>query len=171
MQDFDFNADCENCAALCCVSHAIDKSDFFAFDKPAGVPCKNLSIHSQCKIHDGLEEKGCKGCKHYTCYGAGQYVTQELFEGHSWQESADILEPMMRAFLSLKQIHENLFLLETAKKLPLNNKHLETLRYLKAKLVPEGGWKIEDLSKFDVETMRSDVRSFLNTLRDVASQQ
>lgn len=72
--DMDLRADCSRCAALCCVALAFDRSEDFAFDKPAGVPCPNLD-GNVCKIHDHLEEAGCRGCAHYECFGAGQRVT------------------------------------------------------------------------------------------------
>lgn len=113
-------SDCSNCAALCCVTFEFEVSDDFAISKPAETACPNLDEHSQCKVHDKLEEQGFRGCAVYECHGAGQRVTQELFEGRSWQQDPTLLQPMSRSFRQVRRLHELLMLLETAGTLPLS---------------------------------------------------
>jgi hypothetical protein len=110
--------DCQRCAALCCLL-AFDRSALFAFDKPAGVPCPHLDRH-RCGIHRDREHAGFGGCARYDCHGAGQRVTQELFQGRSWRDHPDLTGPMLEAFLAMREAHEWLWLLEAAAALPLD---------------------------------------------------
>jgi hypothetical protein len=61
---------------LCCVLLPFARSADFAFDKPAGEPCRHLATDHRCRIHDRLGESGMRGCVAYDCFGAGQAVTQ-----------------------------------------------------------------------------------------------
>ena len=61
---------------LCCVLLPFARSADFAFDKPAGEPCRHLATDHRCRIHDRLVESGMRGCVAYDCFGAGQAVTQ-----------------------------------------------------------------------------------------------
>jgi hypothetical protein len=78
-------ADCSRCAGLCCVVPAFYSVQGFAFDKPAYSACKYLTLENRCAIHTGLAARGFSGCVAFDCYGAGQRVTQELFNGMSWR--------------------------------------------------------------------------------------
>ena len=93
--------DCSGCAALCCVALAFDRSEHFAFDKPAGVRCRHLLSDNTCAIHDHLELRGFGGCARYDCHGAGPR-TIELFG-----EDFD-------AFAVMRDVHEMLFLLDAS---------------------------------------------------------
>ena len=84
-------ADCEQCAALCCVALAFDKSEWFPIDKPNGVVCPQLDGSNRCKIYDTREALGYNGCLNFDCHGAGQRVTQEVFGGRSWREDPALL--------------------------------------------------------------------------------
>jgi len=97
--------DCHRCAALCCVALAFDRSSSFAFDKAAGVPCRNLR-GIECAIHDALEASGCSGCARYDCAGAGQRVCEEVFGGRSWRDDPSLLAPMMDAFRVMREVQE-----------------------------------------------------------------
>lgn len=99
------SADCSSCAALCCMALAFDKGPRFALDKPAGVPCPNLSRH-KCSIHSALDDKGYAGCTAYSCNGAGQRVVQELYDGQSWQDDPALIAPMIESFRHLRQLHD-----------------------------------------------------------------
>lgn len=67
-------SDCARCAALCCVELAFDRSEAFAFDKPAGEPCRHLQAN-RCSVHALREESGLGGCVAYECFGAGPRAT------------------------------------------------------------------------------------------------
>ncbi len=114
MTSEDFLHDCTRCAALCCMAPQIVKSARFPIDKPAATACPNLDGCGLCRIHDDREAHGFKGCIDFTCLGAGQVVTQDLFGGRSWQDDPALLDPMARAFLDLYRVQEARWLLMTA---------------------------------------------------------
>lgn len=115
----DLKADCSQCAALCCLALALDAGDRFAIDKPAGLPCPNLAGHA-CAIHSQLEAKGYSGCVAYDCLGAGQRVTQQLYDGLSWKDLPKLAGPMITSFAGMRAIHQRLELLVAAGALPLS---------------------------------------------------
>ncbi len=128
-------ADCDACAALCCVGLALDKGAAFAIDKPAGVPCPNLSGHA-CTIHADLDARGFSGCVRFNCAGAGQR-TIALFDGASWRDDPDLLAPMLDTFRHLRRLHDLLGLLVAADTLPLTPREQATREELLAALCPD----------------------------------
>ncbi|WP_373044866.1 hypothetical protein [Vulgatibacter sp.] len=107
----DLVADCAACAALCCVAPSFERGEDFAFDKPAGVRCPNLTGDDRCAIHAELAARGCGGCVVYDCHGAGQRTTRAC------AGQPDAVRD--RAFLVIRGIHEQLWLLtEAAKRCP-----------------------------------------------------
>ena len=112
-------ADCGACAALCCLALAFDRGGDFAFDKPAGTPCPNLSGHA-CSIHDRLDAAGFPGCVRYDCQGAGQRVLAEVTQGRSWRDDPALRGPMMTAFADMRAVQARLELLTAAAALPLS---------------------------------------------------
>lgn len=165
MTDPVLTADCALCADLCCVALAFDKSDQFAIDKPSGVPCQNLETCGGCSIHKNLEKDGYKGCTIYTCNGAGQRTTQEVFKGEIWQDRPELLKPMMQAFQTMRMIHEFLILLGEAGKLPLTAAHKAELGNLRDMLAPSSEWTPALLSEFETGPAPADIRSFMKSLR------
>ena len=161
-------ADCSQCAGLCCVALAFDKSDMFAFDKPAGRPCRNLTPACKCSIHDQLEPDGFAGCVRYDCGGAGQRVTQTIFKGASWQSDPALLGPMMEAFRTMRSVHENIILLRAAKSLPLDKNQRSALAAFEQDMHPHAGWDVTNLSGFEQSDITKRIQKFLRGLRDVA---
>jgi hypothetical protein len=98
--DATLTPDCARCAGLCCVDLAFSRGPSFAFDKAAGERCRHLGADHGCGIHADLRERGMTGCTVYECFGAGQYVVQELGD-HS-------------AFAVVVRLHEMLVLLDQA---------------------------------------------------------
>ncbi|HET6315957.1 MAG TPA: pentapeptide repeat-containing protein [Chloroflexota bacterium] len=111
-------ADCANCVALCCVALAFTISGDFAINKPAGVPCPHLQNDFRCGIHAQLRQRGFKGCAVYDCFGAGQRVSQVTFAGVDWRQQAHLAAPMFAAFGVMRQLHELLWHLTEALRLP-----------------------------------------------------
>ena len=87
----ELTADCTRCVGLCCVVLPFSRSADFAFDKPAGTPCRHLAADARCGIHASLRESGMRGCVAYDCFGAGQSVTETDRIPH---------------FLVVEQVHE-----------------------------------------------------------------
>lgn len=105
--------DCARCAALCCIAFEFEKSAEFSIDKPAEVPCPNLDRCGQCGIYEERLDRGFSGCLQYDCLGAGQRVVA-AFDGQTWMDEPEILGPMLRAFATMRRVHDLLSLLATA---------------------------------------------------------
>lgn len=113
MNDY-LKSDCKNCFGLCCVALPYAKSADFPFDKDDGEPCRNLASDNGCGIHEELREKGFRGCVSYECFGAGQHVSQTLYEGHDWRNNAPRSKEMFTVFPIVQQLHEMLWYLSQA---------------------------------------------------------
>ena len=110
----ELRADCSRCAGLCCTVPAFAVSSDFAIDKPSHTPCPNLAGDFGCSIHSELRERGFPGCTVYECFGAGQRVVQELYEGRDWRSAPEIRQEMFAAFEVVERLHELLWYLEDA---------------------------------------------------------
>jgi len=160
-------ADCSQCAALCCVLLPFDKSQAFAFDKAGGEPCKHLDACNACSIHEQLSDRGFMGCIAFDCHGAGQRVVQDIFTGQTWRDNPALMTRMGRAFYSMRRIHELLLLLREADRLPLSQAQRKEHAVLLEKLAPETAWTEDSLEAFEISAAELDVRRFLSGLRDI----
>ena len=106
-------ADCSRCCGLCCTALYFSKVEGFPGDKEAGIPCIQLCEDFSCRIHSSLSGRRLKGCINYDCFGAGQTVTEIVFEGKSWCQLPDP-EEMFRIFLVELTLHEAMWYLEEA---------------------------------------------------------
>ncbi len=157
--------DCSSCASLCCVVFAFDRSESFAFDKAAGEVCRNLDDAGRCARFGEREDLGLKGCITYSCYGAGQKVTQDVFGGRTWRDDARLIQPMGDALSVLRRIHENLLLLESAAALPLDTAEQSRLYALQRALTPDSDWTQGTLKDYPLDKVSGDVSAFLKGLR------
>jgi uncharacterized protein YjbI with pentapeptide repeats len=112
--ELGLRADCASCFGLCCVALPFQASSDFAVDKPAGQPCANLQADFRCGIHDRLRESGYPGCTVYDCFGAGQKVSQQTFEGRDWRQDPGTARAMFAVFPVVRQLHELLWYLAEA---------------------------------------------------------
>lgn len=110
----ELRPDCNSCIGLCCVAPSFDTVQGFGYNKPAHIPCVNLRPDFRCAIHDNLSAHGFPGCITFDCYGAGQRVTQEIFEGATWRDSAQVAEKMFAIFMRMCVLHELMALLTIA---------------------------------------------------------
>jgi uncharacterized protein YjbI with pentapeptide repeats len=99
------------------VALSFERSSDFAYDKPAGTPCRNLQDDFRCGIHPRLRASGFSGCTVYECFGAGQRVTQ-LFGGRTWRDEPAIAADMFAAFTAMRGLHELLWYLTEALAIP-----------------------------------------------------
>lgn len=109
-------ADCSRCCGLCCVALALVKSPELAIEKQAHEPCPHLDASFRCSVHADLHGAGFSGCAAYDCYGAGQFVTQQVFAGRAWT-AVDDPALMFDVFTVVRDLFEQLALLETARAL------------------------------------------------------
>ncbi|UNX56067.1 pentapeptide repeat-containing protein [Georgenia sp. TF02-10] len=108
-------ADCGSCFALCCVALSFARSADFAITKPAGDPCPNLAADDSCTIHARLRPSGFKGCTVFDCFGAGQKVSRQTFDGVSWRADPETRAQMFAVFPVVRQLHEVLWFLNEAR--------------------------------------------------------
>jgi hypothetical protein len=107
-------ADCARCCGLCCVAPPFAAIQGFGFDKPADTPCRHLRADDRCTIHHELAARGFPACASFDCYGAGQWVTQHLFDGRSWRSSPAIAGRMFSLYATYRSLHELMALLDMA---------------------------------------------------------
>ena len=162
----DFTPDCSACAALCCMALAFDAGEDFAIDKPAGLPCPNLDADLGCTLYGRLDSAGFGGCARYDCRGAGQRVTQEVFDGGNWRDTPALAEPMIAAFGAMRRVHDGLELLLAAGRLDLPGPLEDEREDLLEAYAPAGGWTEERLAAFAASGARARLAAFLPRLRD-----
>ena len=165
MTTASLHADCAHCAALCCVTPSFDRSEDFAIDKPSGVPCPHLGSGNQCRIYTHREQTGFKGCINHDCFGAGQRVTQDIFEGRSWRDHPELLPAMVVAFSAMREVHRLLVLLNEAANLTLSKVERRHLDQFLNTLVPQAPWTVESLAAFEESDLSKRVQNFLQTLK------
>jgi len=144
---------------------AFDKSPSFAFSKNAETACANLDGAGLCAIHAHLMQKGFSGCVVYDCLGAGQRVTQELFDGRSWLEEPRLKTPMAQAFAVMRRIHTLLELLYATDALPLDAGERQQAGELIAQLNPPAGWSEDALKQAPMEEIATAAKAFLQSLK------
>jgi hypothetical protein len=104
-----FRADCARCCGLCCVVPDHLSVQGFPCDKPANTPCRHLDACNQCSIYNQRRDHGYSACEGHDCFGAGQWITQELLT-----DSPDIAERMFAAYRLWAPRFEAAALLEAA---------------------------------------------------------
>ncbi|WP_412752804.1 pentapeptide repeat-containing protein [Krasilnikovia sp. M28-CT-15] len=166
--DRSLRADCARCAGLCCVAPAFAKSSDFAIDKPAGRPCPNLRGDFRCGIHDHLRERGFGGCVVFDCFGAGQQVTQVTFGGRDWRAQPELAGPMFAALPVMRQLHELLWLLTEAMRLPGTARQHDRLRDALAETRRLTELSADELPTLDVDAHRRRVNPLLQRASESA---
>ena len=96
--------DCGKCSGLCCIALFFSPTDGFPDQKAAGEPCLNLRPDYRCKIHSQLKKEKMKGCIGYDCFGAGQQVTQVIYQGQTWQDLPQQSPEIFTIFTSVFQL-------------------------------------------------------------------
>ena len=153
-------SDCNNCFGLCCVALPYGQSADFPFNKDGGEPCRNLCSNNLCSIHDKLREKGFRGCVSYECFGAGQHVSQSIYNSKDWREGDKHAEEMFALFPLVQQLNEMLWYLQQS----LTLKETHSLHYKLRKIYEE---TVELTVKDPKEILKIDIvehRSKVNPL-------
>ncbi|MFF1635583.1 pentapeptide repeat-containing protein [Leifsonia sp. NPDC058248] len=154
-------ADCANCFGLCCVALAFARSADFAFDKAAGDPCVNLDDGFRCTIHPHLRDRGFKGCTVFDCFGAGQKVSQHTFAGESWRGDPGRRADMFAVFPVMRQLHELLWYLDEALRMPAAAPIRPDLLRASAEVEAITGFPAERILQTDLEDVRAPVADLL----------
>lgn len=161
-------ADCARCFALCCVAPAFSTSTDFAIDKPAGTPCPNLAADFRCGIHDQLRGRGFAGCTVYDCFGAGQRVAQVTFGGRDWRQDPTITGRMFAVFPIMRDVHELLWYLAEALRLPGVEPLRPELRAAFDDTVRLTDTEPDALLDLDVDALRRQINPLLVQASDLA---
>ncbi len=111
----ELKIDCSKCSGLCCTALFFSKLDGFPEDKMAGIPCFNLQTDFRCKIHAELTKEKMRGCLSYDCFGAGQKVTQTIYNNMNWHTVPEKAQEIFDVFLIVFQLHQILYFLHEAK--------------------------------------------------------
>ena len=157
----NLRSDCSNCFGLCCVALPYAKSADFAFDKDGGTPCRHLKSNYSCSIHKNLITTGFKGCVGYECFGAGQRVSQTIYEGNDWRDNKARGKEMFNVFPIVQQLHEILWYLSEALEFQATNSIHDDLRISfeeTERLIKQAP---ENILKIDVHEHRMKVRELL----------
>ena len=157
----DLRADCARCSALCCVALPYAASADFAYDKPAGRPCRHLE-ESSCSIHAQLPERGFPGCTVFDCLGAGQQVTQHTYDGLTWRDRPDLAGEIFAAFLIMRQLHELRWYLRQADRSDQPGDVRRRVRGLSDQTAGLANQRPEELLQCDVAGHRAAVDSVLS---------
>ncbi|MGN1181640.1 MAG: pentapeptide repeat-containing protein [Faecalibacillus sp.] len=116
-QSSQFVSDCCQCSGLCCIALYCFQSDGFPQDKPIGKPCIHLMNNYRCQIHQQLEEKKMKGCIGYDCFGAGQYLTHDIYHGITWKMHPEKITEICEMFIRIYRLFQMRFFLYESLKL------------------------------------------------------
>lgn len=157
----DLKSDCQNCFGLCCVALPYGKSADFPFNKDCGDPCRNLCSTNLCAIHSQLREKGFRGCVSYECFGAGQHVSQTIYNGRDWRDNKEHAEEMFAVFPIVQQLHEMLFYLKQALHLKETQSIRTSLQNSYEETVELSLRKPEAILQIDVSAHRRKVNTLL----------
>src|SRR3954470_10036535 len=147
-------ADCASCAGLCCVAPAFAKSSDFAIDKPAGTACRNLGDDFRCRIHERLEESGFHGCTVFDCFGAGQRLTLETFDGVDWRTDRANAAAMFASLPIMRQLHELMWYVTEALKLDEARRVHRELREALAETDRLAQGTLDELRRLDLDAYR-----------------
>ncbi|MDQ0662211.1 hypothetical protein QFZ35_000709 [Arthrobacter ulcerisalmonis] len=158
--------DCSQCFALCCTAFGFTRSADFAIDKPPATPCPNLAGDFSCTIHNRLRPRGFAGCTVFDCLGAGQAVSQRLFDGVSWREDPESAPDMFAAFKVLRQLHEMLWLLAEAGAKAYSPDTADGVRHLHAKVREIAKGDLKAVLAADVELLHGKVGAALQEVSE-----
>jgi uncharacterized protein YjbI with pentapeptide repeats len=164
----NLRADCVRCFGLCCVAPAFAVSADFAGDKPAGLPCAHLQADFRCGIHERLRACGYAGCVAYDCFGAGQHVAQVTFGGQDWRQTPGVARQMFDVFGVMRQLHELLWYLDQALRLPAARPLDAALRRAREDTEYLTRHSVASLLALDVATHREHVNPLLVRASELA---
>ena len=160
----ELTIDCKNCCGLCCTALYFSKDEGFPENKPAGKPCVNLEKNFRCRVHKELKQRKLKGCMAYDCFGAGQKVTQTVYQGKTWRDKGVRADEMYRIFLAVCQLHQMLWYLTEAEHLmPAADTH-KMIGHTIQKIDSLTRQAPEALLKVNVEECRQQTNQLLRTV-------
>jgi len=103
----------------------------------------------------------------FDCFGAGQYVSQNLFGGTSWNDRPDTSAEMFSVFAVVRQLHEMLWYLVEAAERASTSELSEPVAQHRSAIVQILDGDAPEVVACDVDRIRADVR---RTLMDVSEE-
>ncbi|HEU4946544.1 MAG TPA: pentapeptide repeat-containing protein [Kribbella sp.] len=134
----------------------------FAIDKGAGEPCPNLQPDFRCRIHSRLRQEGFQGCTVYDCFGAGQKVSRSTFGGQDWRNAPETAGQMFAVLPIMRQLHELLWYLTEALRLPQTSPIHSELRRALDETERLSNGSADELTQLDVAAQRQAVNELLS---------
>ncbi|MCB5239136.1 pentapeptide repeat-containing protein [Niallia circulans] len=156
----NLKSDCQNCFGLCCTALPFGKSADFPINKNGGEPCFHLCSNYSCSIHETLKDKGFHGCVSYECFGAGQHVSQSIYNGMDWREREHARE-MFEVFPLVQQLHEMLWYLHQTLTLKETSSFHGKLQMIYEDTVGLTVRKPKEILEIDIVFHRSKVNALL----------
>lgn len=138
----------------------------FPSDKHAGEPCRHLDRSFRCRVHAELRPRGFTGCTVFDCFGAGQRITQEVFDDGNWRADPALAAPMFAAFAVARHLHEVLRYLAEAAEFPLPARLAEEVRREFERVDALVGTDPDTLAATDVDAVRREVGPLLSRVSD-----
>ena len=106
-----------------------------------------------------------KGCLAYDCFGAGQKVTQKIYEGKDWSVESNCKAQMFEVFHRIVQLHQMLwYLIEASKVLKTEPLQLE-IRLLIHENEEMTQLPPDYIIALDIESYREKVNTLLKKIR------
>lgn len=160
-ESYRLTSDCSKCSGLCCIALYCFQSDGFPQNKPIGKPCIHLMDNYKCKIHSNLESMGMRGCIAYDCFGAGQYLTENIYGGVTWQTQPKRTKEICDMFVLVYRLFQLRFFLYESKKLASSELLLAEI----SRLLQENDMicrlPIEEMMQYLIEEYQDRVNSVL----------
>ncbi|MGG0717202.1 pentapeptide repeat-containing protein [Robertmurraya massiliosenegalensis] len=164
-------SDCHQCFGLCCVALPYANSADFPINKDGGVPCRHLSTDHRCNIHNKLKNKGFNGCVAYECFGAGQYVSQKMYDRQDWRNNPELSNEMFAVFPLIQQLHEMLWYLDRALCLKEVESLYSELQNMYDETVELTRKSPEEIFQLDMQLHRSKVNQLLVEVSEIYRKQ
>ena len=154
-------SDCSRCSGLCCIALYCFKSDGFPQNKPIGKPCINLMDNFKCRIHNDLENKGMKGCIGYDCFGAGQYLTEDVYCGVTWKTQLERVKEICDLYMLIYRMFQLRFFLYESKKLASSEILLPEIEQLLKENDVICKQSIEEMLQYPIDSYQDKVNHIL----------
>lgn len=155
---------CSQCSGLCCTALFFFKIDGFPKDKKAGQPCHNLLNDFRCKIHTQLEHKHLKGCIGYDCFGAGQHVTQFIYQGQTYQDLPNQKNEIFDIFITVFQLFQIRYYLLQALTIYVTGKQRDEIKKLIIENKKICNYPSFKLQEFNIKAYKDEINPILKQI-------
>ena len=107
---------------------------------------------------------GMEGCAFYTCFGAGQNVSQRLFPGTDWRNRPEIAQDISSAFYKLKELFELIWVLKVTGSICPNGPERESIERQINALETYATLDLEAIQSLDVDRLGRDSQADVDSV-------